>query len=516
MGSFRLRALALCLVSASAVLCGSCDDEVTAPDQSPCTIVIETFPASLPILWTLTDLDGDVHQGEGNTLLRNLSPGTYTLQWHGLTGWVPPIENPRTRIVGHGETVYFSGTYTRLNETGTLIIDVNPDPLNAPWLLELPDGQQLLGSGQQSYLAVAVGVYRITWGAVAGWETPVPEESLFSLSAGQTVVFGGTYEPIVGSGTGTLRIEVAPESLDAPWSLILPGGATAAGTGAALLPGMPAGSYTIAWGAVDGWLPPSPNPISGVLVAGDELEFEGEFTWVPPTGTIIVNPDPDMIEAPWTLVGPDDYELAGNGDRTLSGLLLGSYTLTWGEVTFYYTPEENPAQGELDEIDPLVFAGEYLPTGDGNRIGIYADPFASITQVTIEPFQIVELYIIAHLPGFDGGRITAAEFSAPSWFDPGPLGLVEIEWNTNMVLGYIFEDVALAFPDGGYLDEHDNVLLATARILSLDAAWPAPDTMILTQGGLYGGPYPVVVDEESNEIGVFGDTLIVNPSGRDH
>jgi hypothetical protein len=512
MGSFRLRALALCLVSAGAALCGSCDDEVTAPDQSPCTIVIETYPASLPILWTLTDLDGDVHQGEGNTLLRNLSPGTYTLQWHGLTGWVPPIENPRTRIVGHGETVYFSGTYTRLTETGTLIIDVNPDPLNAPWGLELPDGQQLLGSGQQSYLAVATGVYRITWGAVEGWETPVPEVSVFSLSAGQTVVFGGTYEPIDGSGMGTLRIEVVPESLDAPWSLILPGGATAAGTGAALLPSMPTGSYTIAWGAVEGWLPPSPNPVSGVLVAGDELEFAGEYTWAPPTGTIIIDPDPDFIVAPWTLSGPHGYQLADAGDRTLYEMPIGVYALTWGDVLFYFTPADNPVQAELSESAALAFSATYIPTGDGDRIGIYADPLGLIPVVSIAPNQIVDLYIIAHLPSMED-RISAAEFRALNWLNPGPDGLIQAEWETPLTIGNLADGIALAFTDYVLPDENHNVLFGVMRVLSLSASWPPANTEIAVVGS--SEPYPVIVRaSDAVTISVAGDTLLVNPSER--
>lgn len=490
---------------------GGCGDGRSPFEIPTSTLVIETYPAVLPIPWTLRDFKGEPIAGIGNTVLRNQRPGTYTLEWDDLPGWATPLENPRTRFVAGGETVYFTGVYVPLAETGNLVVDVDPDALNAPWRLLLPDNHVLLGSGQQSFLGASTGHYQITWEAIEGWETPDPPIQQLTLEPGETIVFAGDYDPSEGGSAGAIRITVEPTSLDAPWSLILPGGATAAGTGAAYLPDLPPGAYTIAWGAVAGWLAPVPNPFTDALAAGEELEFTGEFTWVPPTGTIIINPDPDTIHAPWSLAGPAGYQLAGAGDRTLGGLLLGSYTLTWGEVIFYYTPVENPVLGILDEVDPLIFATQYLPTGDGDRLGIYADPLGLTTQVTIVPYELTELYILAHVPSIEGTKITAAEFSVPNWLDPGPYGAAELTWNTLYVLGNIQDGVALAFPETGQIDEHHNVLIATARIYSTDATWPAADTRLITRAWPGHGS-PVVVNEAGEGIAVAGDTLIVNPS----
>jgi hypothetical protein len=49
-------------------------------------------------------------------------------------------------------------------------------------------------------------------------------------------------------------------------------------------------------------------------------------------GTVMINPDPDNISAPWTLTGPNSYSQSGVGDQTLTSLAPGDYTLTWGDV----------------------------------------------------------------------------------------------------------------------------------------------------------------------------------------
>jgi hypothetical protein len=321
-----------------------------------------------------------------------------------------------------------------------------------------------------------------------------------------------TYEVLPGLETGALRIEVVPESVDAPWSLTLPGGGTASGSGSAYLPSMPAGTYTIAWGDVGDWDSPTPNPFTETLAAGTELEFRGEYIYAPPLGTIIVDVQPNDTYAPWSLGGPDGYVLDGEGDRTLDAMPLGEYTLTWGDVAFYFTPEVNPVTGQLDQSAPLVLAGVYSPDDSIDRVGIYADSLGHVRAVAIEPYAVVELFIIAHVPSLEGG-LQVVGLSAVNWLDPGPAGIVQIDWETDLMVGNLVDGIALAFGgDPAYPDENHNVLLGVARVLSLDPAWPAPNTEV-TIGG-QDGPYPVVVGTDVEEIEVAGDRLLVNPSNR--
>lgn len=79
----------------------------------------------------------------------------------------------------------------------------------------------------------------------------------------------------------------------------------------------------------------------------------------PPTGTIMIDAEPDSIAAPWTLVGPGGYVRQGNGDLTLTGLLLGEYTLNWGEVEARLLPTPSEQTQMLEDGSDLLFAGTY-------------------------------------------------------------------------------------------------------------------------------------------------------------
>ncbi|MFO7609327.1 MAG: formylglycine-generating enzyme family protein [Candidatus Krumholzibacteriia bacterium] len=77
------------------------------------------------------------------------------------------------------------------------------------------------------------------------------------------------------------------------------------------------------------------------------------------TGTIVIDPSPDALEAPWTLSGPDPR--SGAGDATLTGMPVGAYTLTWGEVAGWARPAS--ASGNLAAGDTLTFTVIYQPGG---------------------------------------------------------------------------------------------------------------------------------------------------------
>lgn len=56
------------------------------------------------------------------------------------------------------------------------------------------------------------------------------------------------------------------------------------------------------------------------------------------TGTVVINPLPDGIDAPWELVGPAGYSEDGTGGMTRAELDPGDYTVTWGGVADRVTP----------------------------------------------------------------------------------------------------------------------------------------------------------------------------------
>jgi uncharacterized protein (TIGR02145 family) len=86
-----------------------------------------------------------------------------------------------------------------LGGSGTIIIDPNPDGINAPWSLEGPCSYSTSGNGDNTLTSLDPGDYTITWGAVSGWTAP--SNSMQTLAAAQTVTFSGTY---VEEGSGTV------------------------------------------------------------------------------------------------------------------------------------------------------------------------------------------------------------------------------------------------------------------------------------------------------------------------
>jgi len=86
------------------------------------------------------------------------------------------------------------------------------------------------------------------------------------------------------------------------------------------------------------------------------------------TATVIVDPEPDGLKAPWQIEGPSGYVSTGAGDQTLLVWYEGTYTLTWLPVEGWSPPDPNPVFQLVVQDDIVTFTGTY---SDG--------PFAEIT-----------------------------------------------------------------------------------------------------------------------------------------
>ncbi len=77
---------------------------------------------------------------------------------------------------------------------GTVTIDAEPDSLNAPWELDLPDGSTGSGSGDTVLDGMAPGSYTLNWLPVEGWTAPGPET--LTLVPDGNILFTGVYTEI--------------------------------------------------------------------------------------------------------------------------------------------------------------------------------------------------------------------------------------------------------------------------------------------------------------------------------
>jgi formylglycine-generating enzyme required for sulfatase activity len=167
----------------------------------------------------------------------------------------------------------------------------------------------------------------------------------------------GEDDPPGAPQIGTITINPEPNSISAPWQITGPGDLSQSGSGDVTLVEMPAGSYTLAWVPVPNWTSPSPMSATQSLVADGTLTFTGPY--VAQVGTITINPESNAINAPWQLSGPSGFSQSGNGDLTLTAMIAGSYTLTWGCVVSWTLPSPAVVTQSLTADGTLTFTGVY-------------------------------------------------------------------------------------------------------------------------------------------------------------
>lgn len=86
------------------------------------------------------------------------------------------------------------------------------------------------------------------------------------------------------------------------------------------------------------------------------------------SGSVAVDAEPGAVgaSAPWTLSGPNGYNLNGQGDRTIAGLDIGNYTLTWGALTGWSKPVPSSETLTLNAGGRITFVGGYHLMGNLN------------------------------------------------------------------------------------------------------------------------------------------------------
>ena len=84
--------------------------------------------------------------------------------------------------------------------------------------------------------------------------------------------------------------------------------------------------------------------------------------------TVTIDCEPDGVQAPWRLQGPNGLDTLGAGDKVLNVFEAGDYTLTWLDVPMWTPPSGGPEMQTVLEDGAITFLGQYT---DG--------PFATVT-----------------------------------------------------------------------------------------------------------------------------------------
>lgn len=82
------------------------------PDYTTGSVVVDCLPSGLSAAWTLTGPDGYLAQGEGDAVIRDLDPGSYTISWEERDGWSGP--GGSTGNLEADRALTFTGAYEEL------------------------------------------------------------------------------------------------------------------------------------------------------------------------------------------------------------------------------------------------------------------------------------------------------------------------------------------------------------------------------------------------------------------
>jgi hypothetical protein len=224
-------------------------------------------------------------------------------------------------------------------------------------LLLAPDAYSMSSTG-----------YRLDWFAPlttgGGGASGSPSYAV-NVTVGQSVI-GATsstgYKISLGywvQQLGSLAVTISPAAAvtaGAQWKRV--GTATWLNSGSTET-GIPEGSYTVEFNSVAGWT----TPASVSVTISTDVTTAKSATYIQLVGTIVVNPDPNSINAPWTLTGPYSYSRSGTGDATIINLPIGEYTLTWGNVTGWTKPSSPSVTQTVTTSGTITFSGTYIQGG---------------------------------------------------------------------------------------------------------------------------------------------------------
>lgn len=181
---------------------------------------------------------------------------------------------------------------------------------------------------------------------------------LVSMVFVSALVAGCVSDGVLAPVVGTIYVDVTPDGIAADWTLTGPDGLGREGQGDLVLEGQQAGDYVMRWGSVEGYS--TPSTVSFSLARKQSLRVEGAYIAKSrPVGEIVLDPAPDWLQAPWTLVSADAQVHSGEGERKLTQLPVGDYVLTWGDVPGFSTPRTRTVT--LTAGAELVLEDTYRP-----------------------------------------------------------------------------------------------------------------------------------------------------------
>jgi hypothetical protein len=129
-------------------------------------------------------------------------------------------------------------------------------------------------------------------------------------------------------------------------------GAPTTGPYPVTIPNVAAGTYTVTFNPLAGYIIQQPLPPTQALAAGGSISFTGTYI---PTGSITVVSN--VSSAGFQLAGPGTYHYNGNTPATIPNAPAGNYTITWNPLLGNITPA---SETKSLSSAGMSFVGNYI------------------------------------------------------------------------------------------------------------------------------------------------------------
>ena len=279
---------------------------------------VTILPADAAAIGAQWQVDGGTPQNSGATVT-NLAVGSHTVTFTSIYGWTTPAS--QTVAVTANATNMDSGTF--VEQFGSLQVTIVPAgavAAGAQWELDAGPPQN---SGT-TMTNLPLGNHTLSFTTVNGWTTP-PNQAV--VITNNMITATGTYVQQFGSVEVTLS-PTGAISAGALWQL---DGGTPQNSGR-VLANIPAGTHTVSFTTVSGWMAPTSQTFS--VTANNTSFLSGTYTQ--PVGSLqvtITPPGAVSAGAQWIVDG-GPFE---NSGVTVTNLTVGYHTVIYAAV-YGWTP----------------------------------------------------------------------------------------------------------------------------------------------------------------------------------
>jgi hypothetical protein len=298
------------------------------------SLVLErTFIKLARVTVTLTPASGQWRiNGSGwyasGATYTNLAPGTYTIDYSPVSGYITPPSESVT--VASGDVLSFNRSYVQPAQ-----VSVTLSPATGQWRVYPASGSPS-GAWNASGAVVAglaPGNYAIEYGPVANYSAPATET--ITLAPNQSAVLSRAYVAQPGEVTVTLTPAAAQWRIYAAGST--PGGAWQ--NSGVTVTGLAVGDYTVEYAALTGYDTPPSETVT--LTAGKVVSLARSYVAQSAQVTVTLS-----LSAPQWRIFPTGAAPGAwsNSGATVTGLTAGNYTIEYaGWYGFDAPPTETIA-----------------------------------------------------------------------------------------------------------------------------------------------------------------------------